>query len=437
MTPQKILLIDDDPVVRTLISGILRKKGYEVLLAKNGDEGLALVSGEQPDLVITDYQMPGMSGMEVLDKLRAEDPALPVVMLTAHGDAGLTIKSIQTGAFDFIEKPINPRELLDIVRNGLSTAQTAAEEDKVQVDEGVQQRDENLMVGKSPAMREIFKNIGRISQNNVHVIITGETGSGKERLARLIHTSGSNRPGRLVMLNCKKVAEAGLREAYMNNFRSGTDTVSGNASIVLDEVGSLSQELQVSLLDLIDHHHGEQSSTPPRLIALTTTDISHLVQDGKFLRELFYKMKIFSIYIPPLRQRKDDIPELVQHLMEELNPHLNKKLSKIEDGVVQALKKYSWPGNVQELKNVVMQAMIFSHGEVLEKKHIQVEGPQQEMEKGSLLDSPPRSLAEVEKEHIDLVLTYTGWNKQESAAILGITRPTLNAKIEKYGLRRH
>lgn len=432
---QKILLIDDDPVVRSLISGILRKRGYEVFLAKNGDEGLNIVKESQPDLVITDYQMPGISGMEVLNQINAFNPKLPVVMLTAHGDASLTIKSIQTGAFDYLEKPINPKELLQIVKSGLSTLEDQAEGVVPEVG-FTTHMDENLMVGKTPVMREIFKGIGRISQSNVNVMITGENGTGKERLARLIHSSGGDQQGDLVLLNCKKLSEEELRDAYLSLARKQKDSPQVLCSIILDDVGRLTPELQVSLLDLIDRGLGGQFVHSARIISITTQDIGQLVADGRFLKELFYKLKVVSIHLPPLGQRKEDIPELVNHLMRELNPVLNKNLKRVEEGAVQALKSYSWPGNVQELKNVLMQAMIFSHDELLEKKHIQIDSAQQEGDPAVLFDKPPRSLAEVEKEHIGVVLSYTGWNKQESSAILGITRPTLNAKIEKYGLKR-
>ncbi len=435
MTAQKILLIDDDPVIRNLISGILRKKGFEVYLAKEGQEGLGLIKSKKPDLVITDFQMPGISGLDVLDRVTEIYPGLPVIILTAHGDATLTIKSIQTGAFDYIEKPVNPKELIEMVRSGLNTVKTFQHKAEKMVEEA-EKKDENLMVGKSPFMREIFKNIGRISQSNVGVMITGETGTGKERLAKLIHHSASAQPGPLRVLHCNTLTADQLRKAYNSVDKETKSTASEKAGIILDDVGGLSPELQILLLDILNHKTGEGRNGSPRIISITSQDITRLVIEGLFLKELYYKMKVISLHIPPLRQRKDDIPDLVRHMLQELNPILHKKVTSVEDGVIPMLKSYDWPGNVQELKNILMQALVLSHGEVLQKKHFHIEEAEQEEEVGADVGKPPRSIAEIEKEHISTVLKYVKWNKQEASRILGIARPTLNAKIEKYGLTK-
>jgi len=445
MNVPKILLIDDDPVVRSLISNILRKKGYEVVLAKEGQEGLELARSETPDLVITDYQMPGISGIEVLSRMHEVDPQTPVIILTAYGDATLTIKSIQTGAFDFIEKPINPRELLETVKNGLSTLESVRQKEGP----GIlpeRKKDGNVMVGKSPAMREIFKNIGRISQNNVNVMITGDSGAGKERMARLIHESGYNKDQPLAYINCKILAEQQLQDGQggggVHAGISGRSAMAeklkqaGSGTVILDEVGMLSSQMQMYLLDRMSRDDLEESRMWPRFISITTQDISDLVSENLFLKELYYKLKVFSLHIPPLRERKTDIPELVKNLLQELNPELDKKVVQLEDGVVQLLQSHDWPGNVRELKNVLMQALVLSHGEVLEKKHIRLEGKPVEVGKDEVFEEQPRSMDEVEKEHIEKVLKYTRWNKQQASSILGITRPTLNAKIDKYGLKK-
>lgn len=436
----KILLIDDDPVVRSLISGILRKKDYEVLLAREGQEGLKLVKDKTPDLVICDYQMPGMSGIDVLDRIRDSSPKLPVIILTAYGDATLTIKSMQTGAFDFIEKPINPRELLTTVKNGLKTVETVRHEQGQVSGDKVDRADVNLMVGKTHEMRDIFKQVGRISQNNVNVVVSGESGSGKERLARLIHLSGYNKDKPIVIVNCKTMAEEQLQGDRRG---SAPDRIAvldekigsaGGGTVVLDEVGMLSPPMQMRLLEHISHDQSGLDKQHPRFISTTTQEIHSLVEEGLFIKELYYKLKVFSIHVPPLRKRKEDIPELVRHLLQELNPAFDRKVLRVEEGVIELLQSYNWPGNVRELKNILMQALVLSHNELLEKKHIRIE--QTLLEEGGSdsedHDEEPRSMAEVEKEHIAFVLKYAGWNKQKAASILGITRPTLNAKIEKY-----
>ncbi len=426
-----ILLIDDDPVVRSLASGILRKNGYNVHVAKDGSEGIDLAKKHHPDLVVTDYQMPGISGMEVLASLRDYNEMLPVIMLTAHGDATLTIKSMQTGAFDFIEKPINPKELLETIKNGLLTSQSAQTHLEQEITDK-HKVDDNIMVGKSPAMLQIFKNIGRISQNNVNVMITGDPGTGKARLAKLIHQSSLSADKPLVFISCKALSDEELKRAFSEGVKNGT--------IVLDELGALSSELQLRLLDLMESHslaQGPGKKNNYRIISIARIDMNQLVEEGHFLKELFYQLKVFLFHIPALSERKEDIPYLVKQLLTEMNTELGKNVSQVEDGVIPLLQSYSWPGNVRELRNVLMQALVLSHGDLLQKKHISMEG-------GAIIepdvfepdDFEMRSLADVEKEHIGMVLQKVRWNKQEAATVLGITRPTLNAKIDKYGLTR-
>ncbi len=427
-----ILVIDDDPVVRSIVGGILRKGDFDVLLAKDGSEGLDRFQKESPDIVITDYQMPGMTGLEVLNSVHELNSSVPVVILTAHGDAALTIESIKKGAFDFIEKPIKPKELLAVVKNALNTSTLSLSDP---VDQEKQSRGwvNNLMVGKSPVMREIFKNIGRISQSKVDVLITGETGTGKERIAKLIHESGSSTPGRLIFINCNNTNEQELAAAFDS---SPQDQQTNNASILFDDIGNLRMQYQILLIDLMHRGVNEKEKSRPRLISLTSDDIYQMTTEKKFLKELYYRMKVFSLHIPPLRERIDDIPDLVEHLVQELNAELGKNIANVEDGSFEFLKMYDWPGNIQELRNVVMQAMVLSHGPTLEKKYLQIEGFGHEKEIDSEFTAPPKSMAEIEKEHIATVLKYTGGNKQQASNILGITRPTLNTKIEKYGLKR-
>lgn len=444
-----VLLIDDDPVVRSLASGIMRKKGYEVIVAKDGLEGLSMVKKHRPDLVITDYQMPGMSGIEVLESLKLQEPEMPVIILTAHGDASLTIKSMQSGAFDFIEKPINPKELLETIRSGIHTVESLRKKSSPVPGSPGSKPDKNLMVGKSAAMRELFKSIGRISKNNVNVLITGESGTGKERLARLIHQSGDFSDQPLIYINCKAIDEDQLtkginsdevRLSYHEGPIASKLQQAGHGTVILDEVGMLSPAMQGRLLDLMNFlgfEIGEGGKLQPRFISVSTRDIGKMVDQGLFIKELYFKLKVFSMHIPPLRERKSDIPELVNHIIQDLNPTLDKHITTLEDGVISLLQSYEWPGNVRELKNVLMQAMVFSHGELLKRQHVYIEGlPEADAKVKHVTSKNLVSLAEIEKEHISHVLEFVGWNKQEASSVLGITRPTLNAKIDKYGLSR-
>ncbi|MCB9014303.1 MAG: sigma-54-dependent Fis family transcriptional regulator [Lentimicrobiaceae bacterium] len=444
----KILAIDDDSIIRTLLTNILTKAGYEVVTASDGETGLELASTTSPDLVVTDFQMPGISGLDVVTELQRTQPGLPVILLTAHGDVALTIKSIQLGAYDFIEKPIQMQELLDVIRNGLEVSKQSRSLTETISPEARKAIEDNLLVGKTPVMREIFKNIGRISLNKVNVLITGETGTGKELIARLIHYSGVTREHPLVVVNCSTLSERLLEHelfgytstAFPGNTteKKGKFEQAGEGTLFLDEISELSDDIQTKLLRVLQELEFEKpgsDDTIPlkaRIIAATNKDLESLVKSGKFREELYYRLKVFTIALPPLRQRKDDIAELVRHLVQKLNRKLNKRVLKIGDGVIDLLKTHEWPGNVRELENTLMQALIMTRSDVLEKEHIVLMHPAEDStaEKFEL-----KSIADIEKVHIKKVLDKVKWNKQEASRILEITRPTLNAKIEKYGLK--
>lgn len=445
----KILAIDDDSIIRTLLSNSLSKAGYAVTTAADGESGLKKAATEKPDIVITDYQMPGLSGLDVLSELKKTQPGTPVILLTAHGDVALTIKSIQLGAYDFIEKPIQMQEVLEIIRNGLEISrqsQTLIETISPEIRKAIE---ENQLVGKTPVMREIFKNIGRISMNNVNVLITGDTGTGKELIARLIHFSGITREHPLVVVNCSSLNESIFENELFGyevgafpqalTSKKGKLELAGEGSIFLDNISDLSESMQTRLLRVLQEMEFEKPGAAgliplkARIIASTNKDLEELVSAGKFREELFYRLKVFTIALPPLRRRKDDIEELVKHLVQKLNRKLNKRILKIGDGVIELLKEHSWPGNVRELENTLMQAMIMTRSDVLEKEHIVLNDQHQSEQAND--ESILVPISAIEKVHIKKVLDKLNWNKLEASKVLEITRPTLNAKILRYGLK--
>lgn len=446
----KILVIDDDSIIRTLLSNSLSKSGYAVITANDGESGIKKAASEKPDLVITDYQMPGLSGLDVLNELKRTQPGIPVILLTAHGDVALTIKSIQLGAYDFIEKPIQLQEVLEIIKNGLEVSRQSQILIETISPEARKVIEENQLVGKTPAMREIFKNIGRISMNNVNVLITGDTGTGKELIMRLIHFSGITREHPLVVVNCSALNESVFTNELFGyeagafpealTSKKGKFELAGEGSIFLDNISDLSEAMQTRLLRVIQEMEFEKPGSQElirlkaRIIASTNKDLEELVRTGKFREELYYRLKGFTIALPPLRKRKDDMEELVKHLMQKLNRKLNKNILKIGDGVIDMLKRHSWPGNVRELENTLMQAMIMTRSDVLEKEHIIVNDQHQQskhIEDETILVP----ISDVEKVHIQRVLDKLNWNKLEASKILEITRPTLNAKIKRYDLK--
>jgi transcriptional regulator with PAS, ATPase and Fis domain len=310
--------------------------------------------------------------------------------------------------------------------------------------------EDNILVGKTPQMKEIFKNIGRISLNKVNVLIQGETGTGKELIAKLLHYSGITRDKPLVVVNCSALTETLLESELFGHVKGsftgsirdkkGKFELAGEGSIFLDEISEVSLNTQVKLLRVLQELEFERvggEETIPmkaRIITATNRNLEQLIKEGKFREDLYYRLKVFTIDLPPLRERKDDIRDLVIHFLHKLNKRFNKNVVKIGDGVIQLLQNHDWKGNVRELENTILQAIVMSKSDVLEKEYITLNQrqPVVSTEYSELLKL--RSLADVEKYHIKRILDETNWNKVEASHILEITRPTLNAKIEKYNL---
>ena len=451
---EKILVVEDDTISRRIIREILSRSGYEVFEAEDGAQGLESFKANKPDLVLTDYQMPVMNGLRVLSEIRNLQPAVPVIMLTGFGDIALIIKSIQLGAFDFLEKPINTPQLKEVVASALNSVISSKKHDQVltegiSIDKKIQ---ENILIGRSPQIKDIFKNIGRVSLNKVNILIEGESGTGKELIARLIHYSGITRDKPLVVVNCSALTET-LLESELFGHEKGSFTgslktkkgkfeLAEDGTIFLDEISEISPNTQVKLLRVIQELEFERvggETTLPmqaRIIAATNKKLEKLIEEGKFREDLYYRLKVFTVQLPPLRERREDIKDLTIHFLTKLNKRFNKNVTKIGDGVIEMLQQHTWPGNVRELENTIMQAIVMSKNDVLEVENIKInqratEGSQEFNQKFEL-----RSLADIEKDYIKRVLDEVRWNKIEASRILEITRPTLNAKIEKYKLEQ-
>ncbi|MBK7213758.1 MAG: sigma-54-dependent Fis family transcriptional regulator [Bacteroidales bacterium] len=446
---EKILIIDDDEWNRQIMKETLRKEGYTLFEAADGESGLTSVRRDNPDVVITDYLMPGINGLEVLAEVKKIKTNLPVILLTGFGDVGLTIKSIQMGAFDYLEKPVKPSQLKTIVRDALNSVKVSNTTNEVIPEDFSTVLVDNLLVGRTPQMKEIFKNIGRISMNKVNILIQGETGTGKELIARLIHFSGITREKPLVIVNCSALTESLLESELFGHVKgsftgsirdkAGKFELAGEGTIFLDEISEISMNTQVKLLRVIQELEfekvGGETSVPmkARIIAATNKDLEELIKQGKFREDLYYRLKVFTINLPPLRERKDDIRDLVIHFLHKLNKRFNKNVVKIGEGVIEMLQEHDWQGNVRELENTILQAIVMSKSDVLEKDNITLITRKHIMQESSM-DMNFKTLADLEKYHIKRVLDELKWNKVEAARFLDITRPTLNAKIEKYEL---
>ena len=451
---EKILIIDDEQLNRVVLKQTLSKEGYSIIEAEDGTAGLQLVASEKPDLVLTDFRMPGMNGLEVLAEIQKTSPRLPVILLTAYGDVALTIKTMQVGAFDYVEKPFNPTQLKITVHNALNSVRLSNSLNEVIYNTSGSESmlQDSILVGKTQAMKEIFKNIGRISLNKVNVLIQGETGTGKELIAKLIHYAGVSRNSPLVIVNCNMLSEPLLESELFGHVKGavsgslrdkkGKFELAGDGTIFLDEISDISLNTQVKLLRVLQELEfqrvGGEETIPmnARIITATHRNLEALIKEGRFREDLYYRLKVFTLDLPPLRDRKDDIRDLVIHFLHKLNKRFNKNVIKIGDGVLELLHSHDWPGNVRELENTILQAILMSKSDVLEKENITI-NTRQQLSHSPVADNfmkHLRSLADVEKFHIDRILNETRWNKVEASRILDITRPTLNAKIEKYGL---
>ncbi len=443
-------MIDDENSILESLKIFLSTMDYDVATASNGMEGIQYVHKEHPDLVITDLKMPDLDGLEVLARIRDIDDNIPCIIMTAYEDIDSTIKAMQLGAYDYIEKPIDTPRFKALIRRSLES-KSLSERLTVAIEEDFEKYDiKNKSIGKSRQMKEIFKLVGQVSMNRVTVLVQGESGTGKELISRVIHYSGITKDQPFIPVNCTALSETLLESELFGHVRGsftgaikdkkGKFELAGEGTIFLDEISEISADLQIKLLRVIQEREVEKvggENTLPmraRIVTATNRNLEELVSRGKFREDLYYRLKVLSINIPPLRERKEDIPELVVHFLKKINNELHKKVRKIPFEVMEMLQNYPWIGNVRELENILLQAVVLAKGDVLEKENILL---QDSPGKDVVCERRNLSLAEVEKEHIINVLNSVSWNKKKAYTILGISKPTLNSKIRDYDISKN
>jgi len=448
---EKILIIDDDESTRESLSIFLQELNYETYTAENGVKGIELVKKILPDLVITDIKMPDIDGLEVLSRVKSIDELIQVIIITAFDDMGSTITAMQKGAYDYIEKPIDINRLKISVFRSLESRRLSRKLEVINTELGAENELNNTLVGKSRAMREIFKKIGQASATRVTVLIQGESGTGKELIAKIIHNSGITAGQPFVAINCTSLPETLLESELFGHVKGAfTDAIkdkrgkfelAGEGTIFLDEVSEMSFNLQAKLLRVLQEKEFERvggEHTIPmkaRVIAATNKDLEKLVSEGKFREDLFYRLSVFTIYTPPLRERKEDIEPLVKHLLEKINLTLHKNVRKVPQDVLAILKSHNWKGNVRELENTLMQAVVLSKGDVLEKENILLHKDDYNEEEETIGNF--MSLAELEEKHIRAILNKTNWDITRACQILKIGRATIYRKIKEYGIEKN
>ncbi len=446
----RILVIEDDSLVSRTISTHLKKKGYEVALAETGEEGLEQYRNFQPDLVLLDIKLPDINGLEVLRRIKLEDKTAAVVVMTAFDDMKTTVEAIKSGAFEYLVKPLDYLEL-DLTLD--KAFQLKALEEKVSylIEEKQKEYQIDNIIGRSPQMREVFKMIGSVANTRANVLIQGESGTGKELVAKAIHYNSPFRDEPFIVINCSAISDTLLESELFGHVKGAfTDAVTetrgkfeiaGKGTLFLDEIGDISPNLQSKLLRVIETRDfmkvgGEKIlKTEARIIAATNHDLKELVAQGKFREDLYYRLKVVEINLPPLRERREDIPDLVAYLLEKINRELKKNVRKVPSEVMEYLMTRPWKGNVRELENALTRAVILAKGDVILKEHLPFEPSPPQVQERVIVPRELVPLWEVEKRYIQYVLEATKGSKTKACQILEISRPTLDKKIKDYNLK--
>jgi DNA-binding NtrC family response regulator len=440
---KRILIVDDDPDIRESLPGGLSALGAEIATAKDGEEALAQVGSGPPDIVLTDVRMPGLDGLELLRLLRQRAPAVDVILMTAYDDMPTVVTGMREGARDFLVKPLDLHHLRRVVAEVFEDRRTRERNRRAAEDEATGYRLDEL-VGHDPRMIGIYKLVGKLAANRANVLIRGETGTGKEVIARAVHFNSPEASEPFIPVNCTAFVPTLLESELFGHVRGaftgavadhrGRFALAGNGTIFLDEVGDTSTQFQSKLLRVLEDHEfypvgGEKPErTEARVIAATHRDLEQLIPDGAFREDLYYRLRVVEITVPPLRQRMRDVPLLAEHLVRKAARTLHRNPPILSPDASEALLAHSWPGNVRELENCLTRAVVVSTGDVIRPEHLAI-GPVPP-------ESPARlaPLQVVEREHVARVLAATGGHKTRTAEILEISRPRLSRLMEKYEL---
>src|SRR3954462_5496137 len=380
---ERILIVDDDRSIRELLSMHLEERGYAVSVASTGAEGFQLVEETSPSAIILDMRLPDMAGLDLIPELRKRAGETPVLMITAHHDMSTTILAMKAGAFDYIHKPIDIEAFDVALDRALEVSRLSKGTDVVSVESQRPFRMDDL-VGTSPAMQQLFKDVGRVAASRATVLIQGESGTGKELIARVIHSySAPQKP--FIAINCSAIVET-LLESELFGHEKGAFTgavqskpgkfeLAEEGSIFLDDMGELSQNLQAKLLRVLQEREVERVGgvrripIKARILAATNRTLEDEVHAGRFREDLYQRLKVVTLSLPPLRDRVEDIPILVEHLLVKINQRLHKNLRRVPREVIEKLQKRSWPGNVRGLENVLTRAAVLSQGDILLEEH--------------------------------------------------------------------
>jgi two-component system, NtrC family, response regulator AtoC len=450
MSETRILIVDDEASSLELLGTYLKEQGYSISCAEDGKECMEKVRSFGPDIVVLDIRLPDASGLDILKKLK-ENPRSPyVIIMTAFHDMDTTIKAIKLGAFEYIPKPIDVDELESAIGRALDLTRSRQGKGLVIDPEHAFLKGE--IVGKTREMKEIFKTIGILSGNRVTVLIEGETGTGKELVARAIHFHGPYKDEPFIAINCSAIVENLLESELFGHERGaftgavsmkkGKFETAGEGTILLDEVGEIPVELQSKLLRFLQEKEfqrvgGEKTiRSSARVIAATNRDLIQMVKAGTFREDLYYRLSVATVRIPPLRERKADIPFIIERLLKGVAQDLHKEIDQVEEPALQRMIAHDWPGNVRELENVLTRAAMYTQGGIILDQVIAplIGGAEERSE--SRKEPAPKDVNShgTEKERLLAVLQEVRWHYGDACRVLGISRPTLSKRLKICGI---
>jgi two-component system response regulator PilR (NtrC family) len=455
--PERLLVVDDEPSMREFLEIMLSQDGYEVRTAASGEEGLKLYKSEEPDLILTDVKMPGMSGLDLIKHIHSQDPALPVIAVTAYASADDALRAVREGAYDYLSKPFQIEDLRIIIRNALEARRLRIENQELK--KSIQGFDNfSHMVGISPQMQEIFQFIEKVAPSKASVLIIGESGTGKELIAKAIHKNSPRCDKPFIAINCTAIPE-NLLESEMFGHQRGSFTgalankpglveLAHTGTLFLDEVGEIPISIQAKLLRFLQEHEfrrvggTDEKKIDVRIIAATNKKLEFEMEKGNFREDLYYRLNVIRIRVPPLREREKDVPLLVNHFLRKFCTEQGKDITKVSSLALRVLCNYQYPGNVRELENIIERCVTLEQSDQLTAQHLppkltQSEGAACEIAE---LDIPSdgieldRTLENLERKLINRALEITGGNRSRAARLLGISFRSLRYRLVKLGM---
>jgi two-component system, NtrC family, response regulator HydG len=440
-TQGKLLIVDDELSVRDSLAKWFHEEGYEVGIAEDANNALTRLAESRWDAALLDIKMHGIDGIELQKRIHEIDPELIVIMMTGYASVETAVAALKNGAYDYVTKPLDPDEIAHLVKKALAHKRTDQENVRLRETVAEVARPDDI-VGQSSIMQKLFDAIETVGPTDATVLITGESGTGKELVARAVHHASPRKFHPLVVIHCGALTET-LLESELFGHEKGAFTgaqyrkkgkfeIAEGGTVFLDEIGDISLKTQTDLLRVLQEREivrvgGNQPiKVDFRCIAATNKDLERAIEEGKFRPDLFYRLNVFRIELPPLRERRDDIPSLVNHFVGKFSLQMNKKITRVSPGAMNLLQQQPWTGNVRELENAVERAMVVAQEpEIRETDFV--------FKAATVPNGAPKSLDEIEKAHILRTLETVGWNQTRAAEILNIDRVTLHHKLKRYG----